>query len=111
MENSKTLIDTEFDFRQEVGDKDPDIHSPTLKQYHQILWNKPLPNGQLLQISSVKSKYLVGTCEDKSIEEERKIVGFHDIYGSLFDEIGFKNIFNGFVRNKSAVNILYHFQS
>ena len=44
------------------------------------------------------------------IEEERKIVGFHDIYGSLFDEIGFKNIFNGFVRNKSAVNILYHFQ-
>lgn len=39
-------------------------------------------------------------------EEERKIVGFHDVYGSLFETIGFKNIFNGFVRNKSAVNIL-----
>lgn len=40
------------------------------------------------------------------VEEERRVVGFHDIYGSLFDDIGFKNIFNGFVRNKSAVNIL-----
>jgi hypothetical protein len=68
MVNSKTLIDTEFDFRQEVGGKDPDTYSPTLKQYHQILWNKPLPNGKLLQISHIKSKYLVGTCENKSIE-------------------------------------------
>jgi hypothetical protein len=68
MVNSKTLIDTEFDFRQEVGGKDPDAHSPTLKQYHQILWHKPLPNGRLLQISNIKSKYLVGTCEDKSID-------------------------------------------
>ena len=65
MVNSKTLIDTEFDFRQEVGDKDPDAYSHTLKQYHQILWNKPLPNGKSLQITSVKSKYLVGICEDK----------------------------------------------
>jgi hypothetical protein len=68
MVNSKTLIDTEFDFRQEVGGKDPDTYSPTLKQYHQILWNKPLPNGKLLQISHIKSKYLVGICEDVSIE-------------------------------------------
>jgi hypothetical protein len=68
MVNSKTLIDTEFDFRQEVGGKDPDTYSPTLKQYHQILWNKPLPNGKLLKISHIKSKYLVGICEDVSIE-------------------------------------------
>ena len=82
MENSKTLIDIEFDFRQEVGDKDPDIHSPTLKQYHQILWNKPLPNGKLLQISSMKSKYLVGTCEDKSIE-----LSSDSIINSLFKRL------------------------
>ena len=68
MVNSKALIDTEFDFRQEVGDKDPDTYSPTLKHYHQILWNKPLPNGKLLQISNIKSKYLVGNCEDISID-------------------------------------------
>ena len=68
MVNSKTLIDIEFDFRQEVGGKDPDTYSPTLKQYHQILWNKFLPNGKLLQISSIKSKYLVGICEDISID-------------------------------------------
>jgi len=68
MINSKALIDTEFDFRQEVGGKDPDAFSLTLKQYHQILWNKVLPNGKLLQIIDAKSKYLVGTCENKSID-------------------------------------------
>ena len=67
MVDSKIPIDTEFDFRQEVGDRDPDIYSPTLKQFHQILWNKTLPNGKSLQITNAKSKYLVGICEDKSI--------------------------------------------
>jgi hypothetical protein len=82
MTTLKPPVNTEFDFRQEVGDKDPDIHSPTLKQYHQILWNKPLPNGQVLQISSVKSKYLVGTCEDKSIE-----LSSDSIINSLFKRL------------------------
>lgn len=67
MDDSKTSIDTEFDFRQEVGDKDPDIYSPTLKRFHQILWSKTLPNGKSLQITGSKGKYLVGICEDKSI--------------------------------------------
>ncbi len=67
MIDSKTPIDTEFDFRQEVGDKDADFYSPTLKQFHQILWNKTLPNGKSLQISKAKSKYLVGICEDKLV--------------------------------------------
>lgn len=68
MVNSKALIDTEFDFRQEVGGKDPDAFSLTLKQYHQILWNKALPNGKSLQIISAKGKYLVGICEGNSID-------------------------------------------
>ncbi len=67
MVDSKIPIDTEFDFRQEVGDRDPDIYSPTLRRFHQILWNKSLPNGKSLQITNDKGKYLVGTCEGKSI--------------------------------------------
>jgi len=68
MANSKTPIDTEFDFRQEVGGKDPDAYSLTLKQYHQILWNKALPTGKSLQIIDAKGKYLIGTCENNSID-------------------------------------------
>lgn len=68
MVNSKTPIDTELDFRQEVGGRDPDAYSQTLKQYHQILWNKALPNGKSLQITTANNKYLLGTCEDKSID-------------------------------------------
>lgn len=39
------LIDTAFDFRTDSGGRDPDTWSPTLRQYHQILWSKPLPSG------------------------------------------------------------------
>jgi hypothetical protein len=42
------LIDTSFDFRTDAGgpDRDPDRYSPTLKQYHQLLWSKTLPDGR-----------------------------------------------------------------
>jgi hypothetical protein len=38
-------IDTTFDFRSDANGKDPDVSSPTLRRYHQILWSKALPNG------------------------------------------------------------------
>jgi hypothetical protein len=44
-------INTSFDFRRDAGGKDPDSHSPTLRRYHQILWSKPLPNGDLFDLS------------------------------------------------------------
>ena len=41
-----TDIDINFDVYSDTPKgKDPDSHSPTLRRYHQILWNKPLPNG------------------------------------------------------------------
>lgn len=54
-------VDTGFDFTTDCvywdgfwdsgtlfgcGRSDPDSASKTLKQYHQLLWSKPLPNGQ-----------------------------------------------------------------
>ena len=38
-------IDTSFDFRTDAGGKDPDTYSPTLREYHRLLWGKLLPNG------------------------------------------------------------------
>lgn len=39
-------IEVTFDMRSDTPPgRDPDRASPTLRQYHQILWSKPLPNG------------------------------------------------------------------
>ena len=39
-------IDITFDFRCDTPPgKDPDALSPTLRQYHKLLWSKPLPGG------------------------------------------------------------------
>ncbi|TFD20878.1 hypothetical protein [Cryobacterium sp. TMT4-10] len=43
-------IDVTFDFRFDAGGRDPDRCSPTLRQYHQLLWSKPLPNGALFDL-------------------------------------------------------------
>jgi transposase len=40
------------------------------------------------------------------VEEQRVISGIHDIYGSLFDEIGFGNIFKNPARKKSSIKML-----
>ncbi len=45
-------IDTKFDFRSAAGRKDPDVYSPTLRRYHQILWSKPLLSGEMFELST-----------------------------------------------------------
>lgn len=47
-------IDTSFDFRTDASGKDPDAHSPTLRQYHRLLWSKPLPSGRSFDLSETK---------------------------------------------------------
>ena len=37
-----------------AGDCDPDACSPTLKRYHQLIWSKPLPNGEFLELTPRK---------------------------------------------------------
>lgn len=46
------LIDTAFDFRSDSHGKDPDTHSPTLRQYHHLLWSKPLTDGTMFELSA-----------------------------------------------------------
>ena len=41
-----TFVDINFDVYSDTPKgRDPDLYSATLRKYHQILWNKPLPNG------------------------------------------------------------------
>lgn len=41
-----TTIDTTLNFWSDTPEgKDPDAVSPTLREYHRILWSKPLPNN------------------------------------------------------------------
>ena len=44
-------IDITFDFRSDTPQgKDPDALSPTLRQYHKLLWSKPLPSGLVFDL-------------------------------------------------------------
>jgi hypothetical protein len=53
------LIDTSFDFRTDAPGKDPDVYSPTLRQYHKLLWSKPLPRGRGFDLDdAVRGAYL-----------------------------------------------------
>lgn len=48
-------IDITFDFRRDTPPgKDPDAFSPTLKNYHKLLWSKPLPCGITFSLSDLK---------------------------------------------------------
>lgn len=43
-------FDPTFAFSSDAGGGDPDIASPTLRAYHQGLWTKPLPSGELFDL-------------------------------------------------------------
>ena len=44
-------IDINFNFYSDTPKgKDPDSYSPTLRNYHKILWSKELPNGLLFKL-------------------------------------------------------------
>lgn len=64
---SDFTFDPEFDFQSEVGKRDPDSHSATLQRYHQALWSKPLPSGELFLLAPVR----VGAARALRYESER----------------------------------------
>ena len=44
-------INTSFNFYTDANGGDPDMTSPTLRSYHQLLWSKPLPSGAKFDLS------------------------------------------------------------
>jgi hypothetical protein len=51
-------IDTTFNFTTELNGRDPDAHSPTLREYHRLLWSKPLPGGDHIEIEEINSELI-----------------------------------------------------
>ena len=50
-----TDIDITFDFQTDTREgKDPDSDSKTLRTYQQLLWSKPLPNGDMMDLEIVR---------------------------------------------------------
>lgn len=53
-------VDTTFDFHSDTPDgEDADESSPTLLEYHQLLWNKELPTGGRFDLRPEPGAYLV----------------------------------------------------
>ena len=52
------MIDTNFDFQAEVNGRDSDRYSPTLQEYHRILWSKPLPSRQMFNLTKISNNRL-----------------------------------------------------
>ena len=46
------MIDTNYDVYSDTPKgRDPDSHSPTLRKYHQLLWSKELPSGNIFKLT------------------------------------------------------------
>ena len=59
-------IDVGFDVRSDSDGKDPDFASKTLRQYHRLLWSKPLPSGEKMELQYLPSTYDYLIFEPKS---------------------------------------------
>ncbi|QQS51022.1 MAG: hypothetical protein IPM71_15975 [Bacteroidota bacterium] len=49
------IVDTTFNVYSDARGGDPDSTSPTLRNYHKILWSKPLKNGTKFDLTDNKS--------------------------------------------------------
>lgn len=59
LSSMNTQIDVTFDFRDDVpAGKDPDLYSPTLREYHRSLWSKHLPSGHMFTLAKGEKTYL-----------------------------------------------------
>lgn len=85
------MIDTTFDFTSDSagywegfwdrdeelgsGGSDPDIASPTLHQYHKLLWSRKLPNGEIMNLQKGTGPYYL-TWKDFRFSSDAIIVSF-----------------------------------
>lgn len=51
---SSSTVDVTTDFQDDAGRRDPDSYSPLLQAFHQRLWSKPLPSGEMFELTQDK---------------------------------------------------------
>ncbi len=54
--SEESSINPYFDSRDDAGKGDPDSTSKTLRRYHQLLWSKPLPNGDPFDLVTTRKR-------------------------------------------------------
>ena len=99
----KMMIDVTFDFTSDsigywegfwdrnnglgAGGSDPDNSSPTLQYYHKLLWSKPLPNGEVMDLCpGCGSNYL--TWKDFRFGSDSVIVTFrYNKYRYMIEQV------------------------
>lgn len=70
-----------------AGGSDPDSASKTLQQYHQLLWSKPLPNGEYLDLKmGFGANYL--TWRDFRFGSDSIIASFrYERYSGMIEQV------------------------
>ena len=69
------------------GGRDPDSSSPTLKKYHQLLWSRELPNGEMMQLTPGKGLYYL-RWKDFDFWSDTIIVDFrYERYRHMIEEV------------------------
>ena len=83
------MLDVSFDFRSDANGGDPDRKSPTLKKYHQMLWNKPISPSKTFTVKNGgNSDYL-----------------FCELDGEIIN-LGSDSISNSYMKNSKLQNML-----
>jgi hypothetical protein len=60
-------LDVSYDFRVDSKGRDPDLASPTLREYHRMLWSRTTPTGQSIQLSMRSDFYLVAEIQGQML--------------------------------------------
>ena len=94
-------IDVTFDFTSDTpyywdgfwdnelgySKRDPDLKSPMLRKYHQILWSRELPCGEKMELTDGKSRYYL-KWKDFYFGSDSILVSFrHSYKKALLDEV------------------------
>lgn len=98
------MIDVTFDFTTDSGNywegfwnrnnglgygaTDPDNASPTLQEYHRLLWSRKLPNGQVMSLKKGRSSYDYLSWGDFRFGSDSIIVGFrYERYRYIMEQV------------------------
>ena len=99
---------------------DPDAVSPALREYHRILWSRPLPNGQHMQLVDdgeylswdgmrFSSDSIIASFRYQSMREllEQVAASMDDYHGFIEDYLHRSNTIGGFVifpKHQNSIN-------
>ena len=102
-------IDITFDFRSDTpAGKDPDSYSKTLKSYHQKLWSRMLPNGEVMELEARKRPYYLTWKSfdfgSDSIIVEMRYGKNKKIIDQVYDIVGdYENYYENLVRRSYSI--------